>query len=187
MRPRAGASSGGFAEAVTVRLRVALLLLLGAFACACQSGARPEPEPEPPPRAAATAAPKKGHVELVGASPEGDVAELVRAELARAKNEGRDSVVYVGAKWCDPCNTFHDAAEAGELDAEFPRLRMLVFDIDRDSERLEAAGYGSRMIPLFVRPEADGRGSAVRIEGSIKGPGATREIAPRLAGILGPR
>lgn len=126
-------------------------------------------------------------VEVVPAPVGNDVAALVRDALAAADRDGRDLVVYVGAPWCEPCQRFHEAAAAGKLDRRFPHLRLLEFDLDRDRDRLAAAGYASRMIPLFARPEPDGRSSALRIEGSIKGEGAVLQIAPRLEAILATR
>ena len=123
-------------------------------------------------------------VETVTAPEAGEVQEIVRQELVRAKNEGRRLIVYVGAKWCEPCQRFHDAAKAGQLDAAFPGLRLLEFDLDRDRDRLEKAGYASRMIPLFALPRADGTGSGEQIEGSIKGAGAVDQITPRLRALL---
>jgi thiol:disulfide interchange protein len=123
-------------------------------------------------------------VETVAAAAEGGVQELVRREVARARDEGRPLLVYVGAKWCEPCQRFHDAAKAGQLDATFPGLRLLEFDLDRDRERLLEAGYASRMIPLFALPRADGTASGEQIEGSIKGDGAVAQIAPRLRALL---
>jgi hypothetical protein len=124
-------------------------------------------------------------VDLVPAPPTGDVQELVRRELARAKNDGHRLLVYVGAAWCEPCQRFHHAARNGQVDALFPGLRLIEFDLDRDKERLEAAGYKSKMIPLFAVPREDGTGSGEQIEGSIKGPGAVDQIAPRLQALLG--
>lgn len=123
-------------------------------------------------------------VETLAAPESGDVQEIVQRELSRAKAEGRTLLVYVGATWCEPCQRFHAAAKAGELDAVFPGLRLLEFDLDRDQDRLVKAGYQSRMIPLFAVPRADGVGSGDQIEGSIKGPGAVDQIAPRLKGLL---
>lgn len=135
--------------------------------------------PSPPP--AAPAGPRK--VELLKAS-EGDVPTLVRSELARAQREGRQLLVYVGATWCEPCRRFHEAAASGKLDARFPKLRLYEFDADRDGERLAAAGYVSKYIPLFARPNADGRASGQQIEGSVKGDTAVAEISPRLETLL---
>lgn len=110
----------------------------------------------------------------------GDVAALVRTEREKAATDGRELIVYVGAKWCEPCQRFHHAAQAGELDAEFPELTILEFDLDEDRDRITAAGYMSKLIPLFVRPGPDGRASDRRFEGGIKGEGAVANIAPRL-------
>jgi len=123
-------------------------------------------------------------VEIVAAPPTGDVAGLVRAELARAAHDQRSLLVYVGATWCEPCRRFHEAAKAGKLDKLFPELRLYELDADRDAERLATAGYASHFIPLFARPGPDGRASGKQIEGSVKGDGAVGEIAPRLRALL---
>jgi thiol-disulfide isomerase/thioredoxin len=115
---------------------------------------------------------------------EGDVTTVVTRALADAQRDRRKILVYVGATWCEPCRRFHRAVEEGKLDADFPSLRLIEFDLDRDQARLVAAGYASRLIPLFALPNADGRASGRQMEGSIKGDGAVNEIVPRLAGLL---
>jgi thiol-disulfide isomerase/thioredoxin len=152
--------------------------LAGSPACGRDEAAKPDPVPA----TAVAATPKP--VDLLPA-PTGDVKEIVQRELGRAKDEGRKLLVYVGATWCEPCQRFHEAARAGKVDALFPGLRLLEFDLDKDRDRLEAAGYKSRMIPLFALPRADGVASGEQIEGSIKGPGAVDQIAPRLSALLG--
>ncbi|HZU81532.1 MAG TPA: thioredoxin [Polyangiaceae bacterium] len=118
-------------------------------------------------------------------APPGDVAPAVRDFVARATSEGRRPLVYVGATWCEPCRRFHDAAERGDLDGAIGDVTLLEFDEDRDGERLAAAGYGSRYVPLFAVPAADGSSSPRRVEGAIKGEGAVAFILPRLLGLLG--
>lgn len=157
---------------------------LGAVAvCAlgCESGKSDTPTPTAEAKAAGAAGKR---VEIVKAPATDDVAALVRTELERAGAEGRDLIVYVGAPWCEPCNRFHDAAAAGQLDETFPTLRLLEFDHDVDQARLEAAGYRSRMIPLFARPGKDGRASGHQMEGSVKGEAAVAQITPRLLALL---
>ncbi len=165
------------------RVLAAAALILGA---SCKGEAAPS-RPEPAPQASAPQ-PKeekaKLPVDLVAAPADGEVQELVVRELARARADGRRLLVYVGATWCEPCQRFHQAARAGQVDALFPGLRLLEFDLDRDRARLEKAGYTSRMIPLFALPRLDGMASGEQIEGSIKGSGAVDQIAPRLRGLL---
>jgi thiol-disulfide isomerase/thioredoxin len=152
--------------------------VVGALLLAVVAGCgRDEPAPAP-------AKPLPVPVEIMAAPPEGEVPTIVQREFARAKDERRTLLVYVGATWCEPCKRFHDAAAAGQLDATFPGLRLVEFDLDRDHDRLERAGYASRMIPLFAVPRADGTGSGQQIEGSIKGEGAVNQIAPRLSALL---
>jgi thiol-disulfide isomerase/thioredoxin len=116
----------------------------------------------------------------------GDVAPIVRAELAKAAADGRELIVYVGARWCEPCQRFHRAAQAGELDGEFPDLTILEFDLDEDRDRVMGAGYVSKLIPLFVKPGPDGRASDRRFEGGVKGERAVANITPRLRRLLAP-
>jgi len=128
-------------------------------------------------------APAIAKLRLKDAPAEGDVADAVRATLAEA-GERRRVVVYVGASWCEPCQRFHHAAQQGELDATFPDVDFLVFDLDRDRERLVSAGYVSKLIPLFALPGPDGRASGKQVEGGIKGDGAVGYMAPRLKKML---
>ncbi|MGZ3406303.1 MAG: thioredoxin family protein [Polyangia bacterium] len=125
-------------------------------------------------------------VEMVAAASGGDVPTLVKRELERARRDGRQLLVYVGATWCEPCQRFHRAAAEHKLDKDFPSLRLLEFDDDRDGARLAMAGYGGKYIPLFARPGVDGRGVGRQIEGSIKGDGAVDQIVPRLRSLLTP-
>ncbi len=117
-------------------------------------------------------------------APDGDVASVVKQAQADAIAAGAKLVVYVGATWCEPCQEFHKAAEAGKLDGKLPRLRFLEFDLDKDEPRLATAGYVTQYIPLFAVPTYDGRASGKQIAGSIKGEGAADEITPRLLQIL---
>ncbi len=126
----------------------------------------------------------QNQLRFVAAPKAGDVAALVRDESEKQKALGRRLLVYVGATWCEPCKTFHHAAAKGELDGSFPDLTLLEFDADADGERLRAAGYTSRYIPLFALPSADGRASGKIIEGSVKGDRAVADITPRLRGLL---
>jgi thiol-disulfide isomerase/thioredoxin len=152
--------------------RLALLIV-----AACQ-GASPSAPPPPGP----ATAPRVELIDAAGAP----VAPTVARELARARADHRPLLVYVGATWCEPCTRFHAAAAAGELDAAFPGLRLVTFDLDRDADALEAAGYKSELVPLFAEPIADGTASGRLIQGSIKGPGAVAELTPRLRALLAP-
>jgi hypothetical protein len=123
-------------------------------------------------------------VRIVRAGAGSDAARVVRDERERAKGDGRDLVVYVGARWCEPCKVFHGAAQKGDLDGEFPDLTLLEFDLDDDRGRLTAAGYVGEYIPLFAMPAPDGRASDRKFEGSVKGDGAVANITPRLRKLL---
>jgi len=112
------------------------------------------------------------------------VAAFVAQQLKEAP--AATTLVYVGASWCEPCQRFHRALEAGELDASLRAVRFVEYDYDVAKVELVADGYASRLIPLFALPNHDGRASSRAIEGSIKGPGAVGNILPRLQQLLKP-
>ena len=95
-------------------------------------------------------------------------------------------VLYVGAKWCEPCVRFKRAVQAGKLNALLDGVHFVEFDLDRQRSSLEVAGYQSRMIPLFCLPDGEtGQNSGNCISGSVKGPGAIGNLVPRLQTMLG--
>jgi hypothetical protein len=168
MRPAAGS-----------RMWVAAVLA----ATACK--ARVNAEPAPSERSAPSVGPvDPGHLLMTSALAAGDVPSIVRDAATEAAAQKRRLVVYVGAEWCEPCSRFRQAAESGRLDALFGDLTLLVFDQDRDGERLKAAGYLSQYIPLFALPAADGTASRRQIEGGIKGERTVAYIAQRLRLLL---
>ena len=117
-------------------------------------------------------------------APAGEVAAIVKSQLATSRARGRRALVLVGAPWCEPCVRFHDAAKRGELDAALGDVDLVEFNADDDAERLRAAGCGSPMIPLLAVPDDDGRCSDRRMSGSVKGDGAVPEMLPRLQALL---
>ena len=149
---------------------VCLLLL------SCQSTSSAPPAPAKP----------KGHVQFIDAPPHPEaVQELVKQKTAESKAKGRTLLVYAGAKWCEPCRRFHEAAEKGALDAEFGDLDFLAFDVDYDNERLAYGNYDTGTIPLIALPKEDGNASGQHMNGSVKGDGAVTEMTPRLKKLLG--
>jgi thiol-disulfide isomerase/thioredoxin len=183
----------------STRAPLLAIVLLGLLGCTASTGlgcgrAEPEPRPSadpavsttvtPSPRPATSAPAAAASTPAVGA-PAGP---LILARGVRSVHAGAGSdaaqVVHVGAKWCEPCQSFHKAAAKGDLDGEFPDLTLLEFDLDEDRDRLATAGYVSQYIPLFAMPGSDGRASEKKFEGSVKGDGAVANIAPRLRSLL---
>jgi thiol:disulfide interchange protein len=167
-----------------VRTTSSLLALLALVALGCP--ATPAADQDKPDTKDTTAAePARTNApEFVLAPESGDVVALVLGELDRARAEDRLLLVYVGASWCEPCQYFHHAVEDGTLDDSLAGVRLLEFDLDRDRDRLVAAGYSSQMIPLFVVPAPDGLAGPRRTEGGIKGPAAVDHLRERLVPLL---
>jgi len=170
----------------SVRHRSSVLALAAVVALVSACKMRDEPSsgdtPSSPP---AAAAPRAAGISWIEAPGDGDVPSIVKREAANARAAGRSLLVYVGATWCEPCQRFHHAISSGALDQDLAGTSFLEFDADRDRDRLRAAGYASKFIPLFVVPAPDGRSSGRFIEGSIKGESAAAEITPRLLTLIG--
>lgn len=149
-----------------------------------EPGAKPDSQPGSHPGSQPDRTTSPGGPEFVEAPASGDVVDIVQRELARAEGDDRRLLVYVGATWCEPCRYFHDAVEDGTYDEVFPRLRLVEFDLDRDRDRLQAAGYTSRYIPLFAIPDPDGRASGRQHQGGIKGPGAVALLRDEVTALL---
>lgn len=162
------------------RTLLALAALLTGCVGAPYDGAPSGTAGKPSEGAAATAKPEFVAV----TSDDRPIEELVRDAKAKADAEQRRLLVYVGASWCEPCQVFHRAVEAGTLDAELANIRFLEFDSDKDARKLDLAGYGGEMIPRFALPGSDGRGTGAKIEGGVKGEAAVGHIMGRLRELL---
>lgn len=122
--------------------------------------------------------------QLLPAPAAADVADVVTEQVRKAQPRGRKVVVYVGADWCAPCKAFREQLLAGAFDDLLAGTLFIEFDADIDRDRLTAAGYHSRLIPLLALPNSDGTCSAKRTEGARKGPDMASQIAHRLANLL---
>jgi thiol-disulfide isomerase/thioredoxin len=130
------------------------------------------------PTTSAAPATREG-IRVVPAPAESDALSLVRTERLRAKAEGRVLVVYAGATWCEPCKRFKEEIHTGRLDGQLPKVTLLAFDADRDTERLASAGYRFEYIPYVALPGADGHPTDTQ-EARGKGSGAWRELIAKL-------
>ena len=165
--------------------RLGPAVLLPSLLMACESGRAPSggeyagsvtPHPPRPP------APP---IFVRGPSNNKPITPFIATAVADAQRGHYPVLVYVGATWCEPCQRFHAAALAGELDSIFVGAHLVEFDLDDDKATLDKAGYSSTLIPLFCVPKPDGTASNRRIEGSIKGPEAVNQnLVPRLRALL---
>lgn len=153
---------------------------------ACESGRAPNERPQAAPAAPKPAANVGSRPVFVRGPTNGEpVAPFVAHEVTAAQRGGFNVIVYVGATWCEPCQLFHKAVQAGEFDSLLPGAHLVEFDLDADKKPLADAGYTSELIPLFCVPKTDGTASTRRIEGSIKGPDAVgQNLMPRLRAFL---
>jgi thiol-disulfide isomerase/thioredoxin len=134
---------------------------------------------EPAVEARTADASREPAVRVVVAGQDSDALSVVRTERLRAKAEGRVLVVYAGAGWCEPCKRFKHAIQTGALDDKLSKTTLLVFDADRDTERLASAGYRFQFIPYVGLPGADGHPTD-SAEARAKGSESWRELIAKL-------
>lgn len=178
--------SGSLARCSRRSSHLLLLAILSAAAPGCNARDKQPPDARPAAPSATAAARSRAKPLLTRRpDPRLPLEQFVQQQVERADAAGMRLLVYVGASWCEPCERFHKAFEAGELDEVLAGTRFVEFDADRDRAELRAAGYTSKYIPLFSVPDPNGHASGRAIEGSIKGDGAVREdLVPRLIALL---
>ncbi len=118
-------------------------------------------------------------IRVIIATQDTDALSLARTERLRAKAEGRVLVVYAGAGWCEPCKRFKNAVQTGALDDKLAKTTLLVFDADRDADRLSSAGYTFKFIPYVGLPGSDGHPTD-SAEARSKGSEAWRDLIAKL-------
>lgn len=161
--------------------------LVAATALAACSSTEASPEPRASSSAKATGSSSApGKVEWVKFPAGTNASTWVKSELERAKADQKKLVLYVGAKWCEPCQNFHEATERGELDAAFPDLRLVAFDHDDEADTIAELGCGSHYIPMFSVPDSNGHCSRQQIQGGIKGTSNVAFLTEKLRGLIGP-
>jgi hypothetical protein len=108
-----------------------------------------------------------------------DALSAIRAARLAARADGRVLVVYVGATWCEPCKRFKAELASGRLDERLAKVTLLVFDADRDVDRLGAGDYHFRYVPFVALPGVDGRPTDTA-QATGKGVDAWRELLAKL-------
>lgn len=132
---------------------------------------------------AATGAPEapKRAPHFVEVPTDAGLLDTIRGETRAAESAGETLVVYVGARWCKPCQHFERALASGRLDASLAGLRLLHVDLDARGAELGAHGYATNVIPYFTVPTAKGTPSARKFSTDAMGTEVVEQI---VAGIM---
>ena len=115
-----------------------LAVALGLSACRDHASGDKTHTSEASPTAAnaQTAQRPSGTIDIVELPDGQPLLAWIANEVARATKDSKTAIVYVGATWCEPCETFARAVRAGKLDREFPTLRLLHVDLDAHQDEL---------------------------------------------------
>ncbi|HVH41551.1 MAG TPA: hypothetical protein VM925_04385 [Labilithrix sp.] len=122
---------------------------------------------------------ERNQLQVIEATQDTDALSLIRTRRLEARANGRVLVVYVGATWCEPCKRFKAEVRSGRLDEQLGKTTLLAFDVDKDGDRLGAAGYTYAFVPFVALPGADGRPADTQ-QASGRGGEAWRELLGKL-------
>lgn len=198
-----GPTSGGSGSAVVI-VSVVVVAVIGLFVCGGLGAflfmARSVRSPGPPPPVQFpskmapeaqrsfsefseehTGAPGSDGFARVGRSPSsGDLAQVLRIELLKAKTAGRKPFVEVGAEWAQPCRDLHNALDDPRMREAFAGTHVIYLDVDGWGDRLGRAGFNAVGVPVFFRLDAEGRPTGDTISGDAWGENTPENMAPPL-------
>ncbi len=117
----------------------------------------------------------------VGRSPSsGDLAQVLRIELLKAKTAGRKPFVEIGAEWAQPCRDLHNALDDPRMREAFAGTHVIYLDVDAWGDELGRAGFQAGGVPVFFRLDEEGRPTGETISGAAWGDNTPENMAPPL-------
>ena len=130
---------------------------------------------------ATTAAAKTASASWAVVKKGGDLAGLVKAEIAKAQAAAKKPVVYIGASWCPPCAAIKKYKTDPQMAAAFEGTYIIELDVDDwKAEDLAALRYNAKAVPIFIAVDADAKAKGPTIDGGAWGDNIPANMAPPL-------
>ena len=162
--------------------RVLLLLAIAACSKADSSTATPAPG------ARSVNAPTPGDP-TAETAPKGDLAWKVVDSPAALAAFAKDAMAahlkpyaFLHADWCGPCKAIEKTHDADpKMVAAFKGTAIAMLDVDAvGTDKLDAAGLSSGVIPVFYKLDANGKPTGEKIDGGAWGDNIPENMAPPL-------
>jgi len=111
----------------------------------------------------------------------GTLEAQVQKNVAAASAQHLRPIVYIGAKWCDPCRAIHRYQSDARMRDAFSGTYVIELDLDDwKEEDLKAMGYRAGAIPVFIAVDTTGHASGPTIDGGAWGDNIPENMAPPL-------
>jgi thiol:disulfide interchange protein len=115
----------------------------------------------------------------------GNLASLVKAEVANAQTAGKKPVVYIAASWCAPCKSIKKYKTDKQMTAAFEGTYIIELDVDDwKAADLAALRYKVNSVPVFIAVDNDGKAKGPSIDGGAWGANIPANMAPPLTAFF---
>ena len=111
---------------------------------------------------------------------DGQLAELLKAEAAKARQLGQTPFVEFYADWCPPCNALRQSLGDEQMVDAFAGTYIIQLDTDEWKSKLPGTGFDVRGIPAFFELDHEGRPTGRTITGAAWGEDVPENMAPPL-------
>lgn len=136
------------------------------LACACQQ------------------APAGQHLSL---SPQGGALEQQLSQAAqRAQDQGLTPYAKLGSTWCDPCRELEESLDHPQVKEARRGTLLISLDVDAFQDQLKAQNLQVDAVPALIQLDAQGKGTAHRVEGQGWRAQGPQQIAQSLEQLFHP-
>lgn len=111
---------------------------------------------------------------------DGELAPLLKAEVAKAKKSNLKPFVEFHAAWCGPCVALEKSMSDQRMIDAFDGTYVIRLDLDDWSSKLEGTGFRANAIPVFYRLDDDGKPTGKTIDGGAWEDNIPENMAPPL-------
>jgi len=156
-----------------------MILLLASLACL--SGLSPAPTQTSLPLPTVAAGTRQYTLVRVTRA-DGALADVLRAQVGKAKSAFRRPFVELDATWCPPCQAIRQSLDSGDprmVDA-FAGTYIVQMDVDEWGNSLGGTGFDASAIPAYYELDQFGRPTGRMITGAAWGDNIPENMAPPL-------
>lgn len=105
---------------------------------------------------------------------------ILKAEVQKAKEQGRHPYVEFYADWCPPCIALRKSLSDERMVNAFSGTYIIQLDLDEWENELPEAGFDVPGIPIFFELDQDGNPTGRTISGGAWGEDIPENMAPPL-------
>jgi uncharacterized protein (TIGR03067 family) len=111
---------------------------------------------------------------------QGALAELLKAEVAAAKEKKLKPYVELYADWCKPSRALQDSLDDPRMMEAFQGTYIIQLDVDQWKRELVSLGLAEKEIPAFIELDDKARPTSRKITGAAWGANTPANMAPPL-------